>query len=80
MTLVCFLCFHGKNTTVFVGNSSMVSDSMRDNPLMKYYAGIYTMSMVIMLLLKLFRGIIFVKVSLCEVSCRIHVVYTVCFE
>lgn len=41
----------------------MVSDSMRDNPLMQYYAAVYTMSMVIMLLLKVLRGIIFVKVS-----------------
>lgn len=51
-----------QNTTVLVGNSSMVSDSMRDNPLMQYYAAVYTMSMVIMLLLKLLRGVIFVKV------------------
>lgn len=54
-----------QNTTVLMGNSSMVSESMRDNPLMQYYAAVYTMSMVVMLLLKLLRGIIFVKVSLC---------------
>ncbi|XP_060779435.1 multidrug resistance-associated protein 5 isoform X2 [Neoarius graeffei] len=59
------------NTTVFVGNSSMVSDSMRDNPLMHYYAAVYTMSMGIMLLLKLLRGIIFVKGTL-RASSRLH--------
>ncbi|MCI4379410.1 hypothetical protein PGIGA_G00227900 [Pangasianodon gigas] len=59
------------NTTVFVGNSSMVSDSMRDNPLMQYYAAVYTMSMGIMLLLKLLRGVIFVKGTL-RASSRLH--------
>ncbi|XP_053356806.1 multidrug resistance-associated protein 5 [Clarias gariepinus] len=59
------------NTTVLVGNSSMVSDSMRDNPLMQYYAAVYTMSMVIMLFLKLLRGVIFVKGTL-RASSRLH--------
>ncbi|KAI5098386.1 multidrug resistance-associated protein 5 isoform X1, partial [Silurus meridionalis] len=59
------------NTTVFVGNNSVVSDSMKDNPLMHYYAAVYTMSMGIMLLLKLLRGIIFVKGTL-RASSRLH--------
>ncbi|XP_076846892.1 ATP-binding cassette sub-family C member 5 isoform X2 [Brachyhypopomus gauderio] len=59
------------NTTVVVGNSSVVSHSMRDNPLMQYYAAVYTMSMAIMLLLKLLRGIIFVKGTL-RASSRLH--------
>ncbi|XP_066541768.1 multidrug resistance-associated protein 5 [Hoplias malabaricus] len=59
------------NTTVFVGNSSMVSESMRDNPLMQHYAAIYTMSMVIMLFLKLLRGIVFVKGTL-RASSKLH--------
>ncbi|KAL7878331.1 hypothetical protein AOLI_G00093050 [Acnodon oligacanthus] len=59
------------NTTVLVGNSSVVSDSMRDNPLMQYYAAVYTMSMGIMLLLKLLRGIVFVKGTL-RASSRLH--------
>ncbi|XP_026888570.2 multidrug resistance-associated protein 5 isoform X1 [Electrophorus electricus] len=59
------------NTTVVVGNSSVVSDSMRDNPLMQYYTAVYAMSMVIMLLLKLLRGIIFVKGTL-RASSRLH--------
>uniref|UniRef100_A0AAR2LTI2 ATP-binding cassette, sub-family C (CFTR/MRP), member 5 n=1 Tax=Pygocentrus nattereri TaxID=42514 RepID=A0AAR2LTI2_PYGNA len=54
-----------------MGNSSMVSDSMRDNPLMQYYAAVYTMSMGIMLLLKLLRGIVFVKGTL-RASSRLH--------
>jgi ATP-binding cassette subfamily C (CFTR/MRP) protein 5 len=36
---------------------------MRDNPLMQHYAGVYASSMGVMLLLKLLRGIIFVKVK-----------------
>ena len=46
-----------------VGNSSVLSVSMRDNPLMQHYAGVYAMSMGVMLLLKFLRGIIFVKVN-----------------
>ncbi|KAI1893848.1 hypothetical protein AGOR_G00127890 [Albula goreensis] len=59
------------NTTVWVGNSSMVSDSMRDNPLMQHYAAIYALSMAVMLLLKLVRGIAFVKGTL-RASSRLH--------
>uniref|UniRef100_A0A8C2DVI9 ATP-binding cassette, sub-family C (CFTR/MRP), member 5 n=1 Tax=Cyprinus carpio TaxID=7962 RepID=A0A8C2DVI9_CYPCA len=59
------------NTTVQVGNSSVLSESMRDNPLMQHYAAVYTMSMGIMLLLKLLRGIVFVKGTL-RASSRLH--------
>ncbi|XP_014068868.1 ATP-binding cassette sub-family C member 5 [Salmo salar] len=59
------------NTTVLVGNSSVVSESMRDNPLMQRYAGVYASSMGVMLLLKLLRGIIFVKGTL-QASSRLH--------
>uniref|UniRef100_A0A8C7UJB3 ATP-binding cassette sub-family C member 5 n=1 Tax=Oncorhynchus mykiss TaxID=8022 RepID=A0A8C7UJB3_ONCMY len=59
------------NTTVLVGNSSVVSESMRDNPLMQHYAGVYASSMGVMLLLKLLRGIIFVKGTL-QASSRLH--------
>ncbi|XP_038817599.1 multidrug resistance-associated protein 5-like [Salvelinus namaycush] len=59
------------NTTVLVGNSSVVSESMRDNPLMQHYAGVYASSMGVMLLLKLLRGIIFVKGTL-KASSRLH--------
>uniref|UniRef100_A0A672SY73 Multidrug resistance-associated protein 5-like n=1 Tax=Sinocyclocheilus grahami TaxID=75366 RepID=A0A672SY73_SINGR len=59
------------NTTVQVGNSSVLSESMRDNPLMQHYAAVYTMSMGIMLLLKLLRGIVFVKGTM-RASSRLH--------
>ncbi|XP_026086887.1 multidrug resistance-associated protein 5-like [Carassius auratus] len=59
------------NTTVQVGNSSVLSESMRDNPLMQHYAAVYTMSMGIMLLLKLLRGIVFIKGTL-RASSRLH--------
>ncbi|CAB1348462.1 unnamed protein product [Coregonus sp. 'balchen'] len=59
------------NTTVLVGNSSVVSESMKDNPLMQHYAGVYASSMGVMLLLKLLRGIIFVKGTL-QASSRLH--------
>lgn len=39
-----------------------MSDSMRDNPFMQYYASIYALSMAVMLLLKAIRGVVFVKV------------------
>ncbi|XP_051512513.1 ATP-binding cassette sub-family C member 5-like isoform X2 [Myxocyprinus asiaticus] len=59
------------NTTVQVGNSSVLSESMRDNPMMQHYAAVYTMSMGIMLLLKLLRGIVFVKCTL-RASSKLH--------
>ncbi|XP_035239757.1 multidrug resistance-associated protein 5 isoform X2 [Anguilla anguilla] len=59
------------NTTVWVGNSSVLSDSMRDNPLMQHYAGVYALSMGIMLLLKFVRGIAFVKGTL-RASSQLH--------
>jgi hypothetical protein len=36
---------------------------MKDNPLMQYYASIYTLSMAAMLILKAIRGVVFVKVG-----------------
>lgn len=73
-----FFLLHVQNTTVLMGNSSMVSESMRDNPMMQFYAAVYTMSMVVMLLLKLLRGIIFVKVSLCLLRRRMRVYWIAC--
>ncbi|XP_041095700.1 multidrug resistance-associated protein 5-like [Polyodon spathula] len=59
------------NTSVVLGNDTVLSDSMKDNPHMQYYAGIYTLSMVLMLLLKFVRGIAFVKGTL-RASTRLH--------
>ncbi|XP_069053913.1 ATP-binding cassette sub-family C member 5 isoform X2 [Lepisosteus oculatus] len=59
------------NTSVFLGNDTVVSDSMKDNPLMQYYAGIYALSMAIILIFKFVRGIAFVKGTL-RASSRLH--------
>ncbi|KPP69636.1 multidrug resistance-associated protein 5-like [Scleropages formosus] len=59
------------NTTVWLGNNSVVSSSMRDHPKMHYYAAIYSLSMGVMLLFKLVRGIAFVKWTL-RASSRLH--------
>ncbi|XP_031823981.1 multidrug resistance-associated protein 5 isoform X1 [Sarcophilus harrisii] len=59
------------NTTVTRGNVTLLSDSMKDNPHMHYYARIYSLSMVIMLILKAIRGIVFVKGTL-RASSRLH--------
>lgn len=45
-----------------LGNDTVVSNSMKDNPHMHYYAGIYALSMAVMLILKAVRGVVFVKV------------------
>uniref|UniRef100_A0A8C9AC70 ATP-binding cassette sub-family C member 5 n=1 Tax=Prolemur simus TaxID=1328070 RepID=A0A8C9AC70_PROSS len=59
------------NTTVTRGNQTSVSDSMKDNPLMQYYASIYALSMAVMLILKAIRGVVFVKGTL-RASSRLH--------
>ena len=59
------------NSTVYQGNRSFVSDSMKDNPFMQYYASIYALSMAVMLILKAIRGVVFVKGTL-RASSRLH--------
>uniref|UniRef100_A0A672Z8T8 ATP-binding cassette, sub-family C (CFTR/MRP), member 5 n=1 Tax=Sphaeramia orbicularis TaxID=375764 RepID=A0A672Z8T8_9TELE len=59
------------NTTVTQGNSSAVSISMKDNPMMQHYVAIYASSMGVMLLLKLIRGVAFVKGTL-RASSKLH--------
>ncbi|KAI5940374.1 Multidrug resistance-associated protein 5 [Manis javanica] len=59
------------NTTVTNGNRTSVSHSMKDNPLMQYYASIYAFSMAVMLILKAIRGVVFVKGTL-RASSRLH--------
>lgn len=51
-----------QNTTLTLGNETVISSSMKDNPHMHYYAGIYALSMAVMLILKAVRGVVFVKV------------------
>lgn len=57
-----------QNTTATQANSSTVSGSIKDNPMMQHYAAVYASSMGVMLLLKLIRGIAFVKVSMLHPS------------
>ncbi|KAK1344094.1 hypothetical protein QTO34_014653 [Cnephaeus nilssonii] len=59
------------NSTVSHGNSTFVSSSMKDNPHRQYYASIYALSMVVMLILKAVRGVAFVKGTL-RASSRLH--------
>ncbi|XP_069069026.1 ATP-binding cassette sub-family C member 5 isoform X2 [Pleurodeles waltl] len=59
------------NTSLSQGNETMVSQSMKDNPRMHYYAGVYALSMVIMLILKAVRGVVFVKGTL-RASSKLH--------
>ncbi|XP_036622602.1 multidrug resistance-associated protein 5 isoform X2 [Trichosurus vulpecula] len=59
------------NTTVTRGNLTLLSDSMKDNPHMHYYARIYALSMALMLILKAIRGVVFVKGTL-RASSRLH--------
>ncbi|XP_063193642.1 ATP-binding cassette sub-family C member 5 isoform X4 [Chroicocephalus ridibundus] len=62
---------HIENTTVTLGNATVISNSMKDNPHMHYYAGIYALSMAVMLILKAVRGVVFVKGTL-RASSRLH--------
>ncbi|KAM4895242.1 ATP-binding cassette sub-family C member 5 isoform 7-T7 [Sylvia borin] len=62
---------HIENTTVTLGNETVISNSMKDNPHMHYYAGIYALSMAVMLILKAVRGVVFVKGTL-RASSRLH--------
>ncbi|KAG8444998.1 hypothetical protein GDO86_009951 [Hymenochirus boettgeri] len=59
------------NATVLVQNETVVSNNMKDNPHVLYYTGIYALSMVVMLVLKAVRGIVFVKGTL-RASSRLH--------
>ncbi|CAK6441862.1 unnamed protein product [Pipistrellus nathusii] len=59
------------NSTVSHGNTTAVSGNMKDNPHMQFYASIYALSMVVMLILKAVRGVVFVKGTL-RASSRLH--------
>ncbi|XP_067851301.1 multidrug resistance-associated protein 5 isoform X2 [Heptranchias perlo] len=59
------------NMSVTLENETHVGQSMKDNPHMHYYAGIYALSMAVMLILKAVRGIVFVKGTL-KASSRLH--------
>ncbi|KAL6117526.1 abcc5 [Pungitius sinensis] len=49
------------NTSLILVNETMASNSMRLNPHIQYYSTVYVASMAAALLLKTFRGLVFVK-------------------
>ncbi|XP_031718518.1 multidrug resistance-associated protein 5 [Anarrhichthys ocellatus] len=49
------------NTSLILVNEMMASNSMRLNPHIQYYSTVYVVSMAAALLLKTFRGLVFVK-------------------
>ncbi|XP_075959051.1 ATP-binding cassette sub-family C member 5 isoform X1 [Anarhichas minor] len=49
------------NTSLILVNETMASNSMRLNPHIQYYSTVYVVSMAAALLLKTFRGLVFVK-------------------
>ncbi|XP_078266352.1 ATP-binding cassette sub-family C member 5-like isoform X2 [Rhinoraja longicauda] len=59
------------NMSLIKENKTYVDQSMKDNPHMHYYAGIYAISMVVILILKAVRGIVFVKGTL-RASSSLH--------
>ncbi|KAM8953932.1 ATP-binding cassette sub-family C member 5 isoform 2-T2 [Pelodytes ibericus] len=59
------------NTSVLLHNETVISNSMKDNPNMLYYTGIYALSMFVMLILKAVRGVVFVKGTL-RASSKLH--------
>ncbi|TSQ35288.1 Multidrug resistance-associated protein 5 [Bagarius yarrelli] len=59
------------NVTELQGNESVASNSMRLNPHIKYYSGIYALSMGVALFLKSVRGVVFIKCTL-RASSALH--------
>lgn len=75
LVICCSIC--PQNTSLISVNETMASNSMGLNPHIQYYSTVYVVSMAAALLLKTFRGLVFVKVSLlCDVppspACFIH--------
>ncbi|XP_077987408.1 ATP-binding cassette sub-family C member 5-like [Glandiceps talaboti] len=52
------------NTTITIGNTTVISDSMLDNPKVDFYAMIYGLTILVVLLLSFVRSISFMKVCL----------------
>ncbi|XP_072428524.1 ATP-binding cassette sub-family C member 5 isoform X3 [Chiloscyllium punctatum] len=59
------------NISATLENETYVSHNMKDNPHMHYYAGIYALSMAVMLIIKGVRGVVFVKGTL-GASSKLH--------
>ncbi|KAK3096260.1 hypothetical protein FSP39_025059 [Pinctada imbricata] len=61
----------GGNTTIQVGNNTMQSMNIGDNPNLRFYALIYGMAVIAMVFLTAFRALLFMKVSL-RASSNLH--------
>ncbi|XP_068124294.1 ATP-binding cassette sub-family C member 5-like isoform X2 [Hyperolius riggenbachi] len=59
------------NITADASNVTMSRGSMKDNPDLHFYINIYTLSMVVVLLLRFVRGYVFVKCTL-KASTKLH--------
>uniref|UniRef100_A0A4W3GY81 ATP-binding cassette sub-family C member 5 n=1 Tax=Callorhinchus milii TaxID=7868 RepID=A0A4W3GY81_CALMI len=59
------------NSSVAVGNGTIISGSMKDNPNLNFYTWVYALSMVAVLLLKALRGYVFVKCTI-RASSTLH--------
>ncbi|XP_043560558.1 multidrug resistance-associated protein 5-like isoform X2 [Chiloscyllium plagiosum] len=59
------------NTPVTKGNTTYISNSMRDHPKQSFYTCVYALSMVAVLLFKALRGYTFVKCTL-RASSKLH--------
>ncbi|XP_072451109.1 ATP-binding cassette sub-family C member 5-like isoform X2 [Chiloscyllium punctatum] len=59
------------NTPVAKGNTTYISNSMRDHPKQSFYTCVYALSMVAVLLFKALRGYTFVKCTL-RASSKLH--------
>ncbi|XP_048400660.1 ATP-binding cassette sub-family C member 5-like isoform X2 [Stegostoma tigrinum] len=59
------------NTPVTKGNTTYISNSMRDHPKQNFYTSVYALSMVAVLLFKALRGYTFVKCTL-RASSKLH--------
>ncbi|XP_072451116.1 ATP-binding cassette sub-family C member 5-like isoform X7 [Chiloscyllium punctatum] len=60
-----------ENTPVAKGNTTYISNSMRDHPKQSFYTCVYALSMVAVLLFKALRGYTFVKCTL-RASSKLH--------
>ncbi|XP_037076068.1 multidrug resistance-associated protein 5-like isoform X2 [Pollicipes pollicipes] len=59
------------NTTIRVGNATMVSDHITDHPRLGFYQLVYGLSVIIILITSLIRGFFFMKLTL-TASSRLH--------
>ena len=54
--------FDGQNTTVMLGNETVISESLTDNPKLRFYILVYGCSIISVLVSMVLRAVLFVKV------------------